>query len=421
MVPPSQPRVRPVLPGLRYVDPPGDRPDPRKLSHEEMSELLDGVSMAEEITRRISGWGTFAAREALARPGSPSDAVWGLMEQVRAGRFEPQLFQDEAGRPKGIWSFPSVQSGWERSEAQASISTACDVYFSHQEAHAAEDALRKTILAAVDRALRTATIQLTEARDHLEGVGAAGELRIKGELLSSASVPVERGATEVSLPNWYDPEQRPLRIELDHQLDLRENAARYFHRYRRAVAAAEAALERIPELEQEEASLQEFHARAVESDEGSLAASMDEARGRGLLRDAAESSGPGKAPASEFPSGVRIKRVPVGRWEVLYGENATSNDYLTTRFARPGDLWLHARAVTGAHVVIRGVTSLDRLPPEVLREAARIAAAHSEAKHSSLVPVDYTFRRYVRKPRGSGPGAVLYSGEKTIHVEPGLR
>ncbi len=73
--------------------------------------------------------------------------------------------------------------------------------------------------------------------------------------------------------------------------------------------------------------------------------------------------------------------------------------------------------MNGAHVVIRGVTTLDRLPPEVLREAARLAAAHSESKHSSLVPVDYTFRRYVRKPRGSAPGSVTYTGEKTLHVE----
>jgi len=59
---------------------------------------------------------------------------------------------------------------------------------------------------------------------------------------------------------------------------------------------------------------------------------------------------------------------------------------------------------------------MDRLPPEVLREAARVAAAHSEAKHSSVIPVDYTFRRYVRKPRGSAPGSVTYTGEKTVDV-----
>jgi len=110
--------------------------------------------------------------------------------------------------------------------------------------------------------------------------------------------------------------------------------------------------------------------------------------------------------------------VPVGNWEILYGENATSNDFLTTRHARPGDLWLHARAVTGAHVLVPGVGSLERLPAEVLREAARLAAAHCEAKHSGVVPVDYTFRRYVRKPRGSAPGAVVYTNERTLHVEP---
>lgn len=108
----------------------------------------------------------------------------------------------------------------------------------------------------------------------------------------------------------------------------------------------------------------------------------------------------------------------MGGWDIYYGENATSNDYMTTRWSKPADLWLHARAITGAHVVIRGVGDLAHLPPEVLRYAAQLAAAHSDAKHSSYVPVDYTFRRYVRKPRGSGPGRVLYTHEKTLDVDP---
>ena len=228
---------------------------------------------------------------------------------------------------------------------------------------------------------------------------------------------MERGETAAELPNWYDPEGGTLRIELDPELDARENAERYFHRYRRATAAAEAALERIPELERrvEELAAQTDEARSA--DESGLRALHARAKEQGLLREAGPRAQAG-AEEREFPPGVRVRRVPVSGWEVLYGENATSNDWLTTRCAKPGDLWLHARAVTGCHVIVRGVNSLDRLPPEVLREAARLAAAHSDAKHSSVVPVDYTFRRYVRKPRGSAPGRVTDTGEKTIHVEP---
>ena len=108
----------------------------------------------------------------------------------------------------------------------------------------------------------------------------------------------------------------------------------------------------------------------------------------------------------------------VDGWEVLYGENATSNDHLTTRVARPDDLWLHVRAAASAHVVVRTGGRADRVPPRVLEQAARICAAHSEARHSGLVPVDYVLRKHVRKPRRSAPGLVTYQNEKTLFISP---
>jgi predicted ribosome quality control (RQC) complex YloA/Tae2 family protein len=118
---------------------------------------------------------------------------------------------------------------------------------------------------------------------------------------------------------------------------------------------------------------------------------------------------------------VRIRRTNVDGWEILYGENATSNDYLTTRVARPDDLWLHVRAAASAHVVIRTGGRADRVPPRVLEQAARAAAAHSESKHAGLVPVDYVLRKHVRKPRRSAPGLVTYQNEKTLFISPETR
>ncbi len=59
-----------------------------------------------------------------------------------------------------------------------------------------------------------------------------------------------------------------------------------------------------------------------------------------------------------------------------------------------------------------------RLPQAVLQRAAEIAAAHSEARHSSVVSVDYTLKRHVRKPRGSAPGMVRYERERTLNIAP---
>jgi predicted ribosome quality control (RQC) complex YloA/Tae2 family protein len=114
---------------------------------------------------------------------------------------------------------------------------------------------------------------------------------------------------------------------------------------------------------------------------------------------------------------IRTMHTPEG-WQVLFGENAEANDYLTRRVAAPNDLWLHVRANTSAHVVVRTNNHPDDVPPSVLRLAASVAARHSAAKHSSLVPVDVTLAKFVRRPKGAAPGTVVYRNERTLNVAP---
>ena len=80
--------------------------------------------------------------------------------------------------------------------------------------------------------------------------------------------------------------------------------------------------------------------------------------------------------------------------------------------------WLHVRASSSAHVVIRTKNMPGPVPQSVIKRAAVLAAQHSTAKHASIVPVDYTLKRYVRRPRGAPSGTVTYQNEKTIHVSP---
>jgi predicted ribosome quality control (RQC) complex YloA/Tae2 family protein len=49
--------------------------------------------------------------------------------------------------------------------------------------------------------------------------------------------------------------------------------------------------------------------------------------------------------------------------------------------------------------------------------AAKVAVQHSPQKHAGFVAVDYTLKKYVRKPRGAAKGTALYTHEKTLHVE----
>ena len=101
---------------------------------------------------------------------------------------------------------------------------------------------------------------------------------------------------------------------------------------------------------------------------------------------------------------------------ILVGKNSRQNEEVTFRRAAPNDLWLHARGVPGAHVIVK--TEGREVPEATLRQAAQLAAYYSQARGSTHVDVAYTERRYVRPIKGAGPGLVTCAQEKTIRVAP---
>jgi len=109
-----------------------------------------------------------------------------------------------------------------------------------------------------------------------------------------------------------------------------------------------------------------------------------------------------------------------GRWEVWVGRNNKENDELTHRASHSRDIWLHAQGVPGSHVILRTGGKPEQVPPSVLAKAAGLAALNSKARHSGLVPVIHTEKRYVRKPRKAPAGTAVCLREKSIFVEPGL-
>ncbi len=103
---------------------------------------------------------------------------------------------------------------------------------------------------------------------------------------------------------------------------------------------------------------------------------------------------------------------------VLIGKNSKMNDLLTFKAAQSMDLWLHAQGYRGSHVIVRNPARRPDIPLSTILQAAEAAAYYSEAKKESSAPVDYTFVKYVRKMKDGAPGAVIFTGNKTVFVEP---
>ncbi|WP_353959784.1 NFACT RNA binding domain-containing protein [Belliella kenyensis] len=112
-----------------------------------------------------------------------------------------------------------------------------------------------------------------------------------------------------------------------------------------------------------------------------------------------------------------FKRFEIEGFEVLVGKSAKSNDEMLRYFAWKEDLWLHAKDVSGSHVIVKFKSGLN-FPKSVLERAAELAAYYSKNKNESLAPVIYTPVKYVRKVKGSAPGAVMVDREQVIMVSP---
>jgi predicted ribosome quality control (RQC) complex YloA/Tae2 family protein len=103
---------------------------------------------------------------------------------------------------------------------------------------------------------------------------------------------------------------------------------------------------------------------------------------------------------------------------IFVGRGGADNDHTTFGFARPYELWFHAQQCPGSHVVMKFPNKSFEPSKLEIEEAAAFTAYFSKARKDSLVPVIYTQRRYVRKPRKAGPGLVTVEREKSVMVPP---
>ena len=101
---------------------------------------------------------------------------------------------------------------------------------------------------------------------------------------------------------------------------------------------------------------------------------------------------------------------------VLVGRNNIQNDKLTFKVGRKGDMWLHAQKCPGSHVLL--LSEGGEIPDDAIVEAAEIAAYYSSAKDGTIVTVDYTDVKNIKKPNGAKPGFVVYYTYYSVNVKP---
>jgi predicted ribosome quality control (RQC) complex YloA/Tae2 family protein len=206
----------------------------------------------------------------------------------------------------------------------------------------------------------------------------------------------------------------PISIPLDPSLSPVQNAQRYFEKAKRAKAAAEESARRMTELSVRIERIEKLLAGAENLPPGQ--------RGETYMREHAgefEEVGLGLRTREKEQLPFRIFTVD-GGFEVWAGKNSANNDLLTLRYAKPGDLWFHARGGSGSHVVLKVHSGKGEPGKRACEQAAAIAAYYSKMKNAGTVAVAMTEKRYVRKPHGAPPGTVMIEREKVIFARPAL-
>jgi len=399
-------RLREVLPGKQYVPPPSQgKLDP--LTADRPPEHMDPGTLVKTFT----GMSPFLAKELVSRGEFVE-----YFERIRSREFEPVLITDDSGQSIGFYPFPSVQYPEANQHGRPSISVVADMYYMTALPRRTFGQAKDEFVHRLARELKAAEEALTTIHAGIEKGQGAERYKQIGELILAQTRAIPPEGETAELTDYYDPDGAVVSVKLDPTLSAAENAERYFRKFQKTVSGVEALRDRLSEAKAKVRLLKKVlgsaDSIATEAQIGELQGVLEE---QGI--HARKQKEPDKKKVSEF-EGHRISRVQSDGWEILVGQNSESNDYLLTRVARPNDWWIHVKASPSAHVVIRTNNKPEAVPRSVLHAAAELAARHSDSKHSSLVPVDYTLKKYVRKPRKSPPGLVTITNEKSIVVTP---
>ncbi len=422
-------RVRQIQPGLIYLPPPAqDKLPPDQLTADRIREALAaaaGQPLAPVLMSTLAGVSRAASEEIAFRllqgqrggtVPENGEAQTELAERTVSlmGRLlaapDPHVLFTEDGNAADAFPFPYLSLGLEGQKAFRSVSEALDLYYGGRDARDRLSQKSASMLRTLKTHLERCEKKLAMQEEELASAERMEEYRRMGEAINANLYQLRKGMTEATLPDWYGGEDGVITVQLDTRLTPAQNAQRYFRKYQKARNAREtAAVQRdktIAEMDYLEGMLLDVDKCVGESE-------LEEIR-QELVRTGYVKRVTNRRMQRKLPQSKPYRYRSSDGIEIWVGKNAAQNDRLT-QGAAPDEMWLHAKDMPGSHVLIR---KEGEIPRETLREAALLAAWYSKGKSSSLVPVDYTRRRYVKKPSGAAPGKVIYTHQHTAFMTP---
>lgn len=247
--------------------------------------------------------------------------------------------------------------------------------------------------------------------------------KVYGELLTAniyrfKDLKTYENMTEVELFNYYD--NTNVKIPIDPTISITKNAENYFKKYNKMKSTLEIVniqkKETNKELDYLESLIQEMDNCENINDVDEV---YNEISDNILFSDISikNKRGTKKDKKTDMSSSLsNYIKLRIDEFDVFIGKNNKQNDFLTLKVANDSDYWFHTKDIHGSHLILK----CNGITPKIstIEKCAKICAYYSKAKFSSHVPVDYTLKKFVKKPHGAVPGYVIYTNNKTIYVDP---
>ena len=310
------------------------------------------------------------------------------------------------------------------SENQFNLNYKLDDFYFEKESSELFKNYRNSILHLILATMKKYEKRLENIDNKLSECSNMDKFRLYGELITSNLYQIpNKNLDSIDVENYYD-NNNIITIPLDKKYLPSYNAKRYFKKYNKlknALAIVNVQKEEtIRDIDYIESVIYELdNSKTIED----IEAIYDEISENSLFSDKLKTKSKKTSAKNKKAKPMTKNKLTsfnplkylIDGYTVLVGRNNKENDYLTCKFANKNDIWFHTKDIHGSHVILK-TNPNETIPDNILFEVAKLAAQHSKAKNSSHVPVDFCKVSFVKKPRGSKPGYVIYSNNKTLYV-----
>ena len=304
------------------------------------------------------------------------------------------------------------------------INFALDDFYYKKETSEELKTSRDSVLRLILYTLKKYNNRLENINNKLKNCENMDKYRLYGELITANLYKIpNKNLSEIELENYYDNNNK-ITIPLDKKYLPSINAKRYFKKYNKLKNALNIVSiqkeDTIKELDYIESVVYELEeATSIEE----IAEILDEISENDIFKEKTKnlkSKKQEKVKKSNLTKNKNTSFNPlkytISGFTLLVGRNNKENDYLTLKFAKKTDIWFHTKDIHGSHAVL--VLNNNTPTEDILIKCAQITAYHSKARFSSNVAVDTCPVKYVKKPKNSKPGMVIYTNYKTLFVDP---